>query len=148
MFQAVLKNSRIKYGKKFLEFLKLNVQLLDKTPFHSRMEWINPGLYQNVGMTASQYLWSHLPEMMVTHLQFLSWVWMALAPKTYSASMQGCVNQISILIRNWFHVPLLWGWSQVFQLMIISVKCVWCVQVRFQLAGDHFTTTYYHSNPA
>ena len=32
MFQAVLKNSRIKYGKKFLEFLKSPVQLLDKTP--------------------------------------------------------------------------------------------------------------------
>ena len=31
MFQAVLKNSRIKYGKKFLEFLKSPVQLLDKT---------------------------------------------------------------------------------------------------------------------
>ena len=31
MFQAVLKNSRIKFGKNFLEFFKSPVQLLDKT---------------------------------------------------------------------------------------------------------------------
>ena len=42
MFQAVLKNSRIKYGKKFLEFLKSPVQLLDKTrDFNMRtLMWI------------------------------------------------------------------------------------------------------------
>ena len=31
MFQALLKNSRIKYGKNFLEFFESPVQLLDKT---------------------------------------------------------------------------------------------------------------------
>ena len=31
MFKVVLRNSRIKYGKNFLEFFKSPVQLLDKT---------------------------------------------------------------------------------------------------------------------
>ena len=32
MFQALVKNSRIKYGKNFLEFFESPVHLLDKTP--------------------------------------------------------------------------------------------------------------------
>ena len=48
MFQADLKNSRIKYGKNFLEFLKSPVQLLDKTPVTQWLLQIYTNIYNSM----------------------------------------------------------------------------------------------------